>query len=290
MTVKLESELLRTFLAVADSGNFTHAGEIVGRTQSAISLQIKRLEDGIGSALFDRGSRGVELTAQGHRLLINARRVVALLDETADLMRAPDLRGTVRIGIPIEYGNSILPKILGRFDMMHPDVEVTVQYGSSAVNVDALEKGELDLAVVFEPAQETQHERLMVDPTVWVTSALHDTHRRRPVPVAMYPSHRWCRDLAIASLERRSTEFRIAYLSDSSNGLAASVASGLAIAPLSRSSIPSDCRELSQEDGYDIIDVSNVVLRGSGRATDSVAKGMVNAIREGFKAFALSLD
>ncbi|MDO9414761.1 LysR substrate-binding domain-containing protein [Pararhizobium sp.] len=284
MAVQLESDLLRTFVAVVDTGNFTKAAEQVGRTQSAVSMQMKKLEEVVGEILFERGSRGVVLTRHGGQLLGNARRVVALLDETAASMRMPQLSGTVRIGLPEEYLHSVLPRALGAFDKMHPDVEITVKYGRSAVNIAALERGELDIAVAYEQGNDTRSEVLMTDPTVWVTSDLHSVHELSPLPVAMYAVPGWCVDLSLQTLEQRREPYRIAYWSDTSIGLLAAVTSGLAIAPLSRSSIPAGCRELTTLEGYRIIDFSNVILRQNSRRHDKAVEGMASAIREAFQS------
>jgi DNA-binding transcriptional LysR family regulator len=161
MSLPLDSDLLRTFLAVADTGNLTRAADAVRRTQSAVSMQIKKLEDLLGFTLFERHSRGVVLTAQGRRLVDSARRIVALLDDTAAALREPALDGSVRIGISEEYINSTLPKALGAFAATHPNVEVTVQQGHSMSNLTSLEAGEIDIAVVFEPGGRTRNEVLM---------------------------------------------------------------------------------------------------------------------------------
>jgi DNA-binding transcriptional LysR family regulator len=282
MAPNLDSDLLRTFVAVAESGNFTRAGEVVSRTQSAVSMQIKRLEDMVGDELFRRGSRGVWLTAKGNDLLANARRIVSLLDETAASMRAAPLGGPVRIGIPEEYGQAILSRALGAFSKRHPQVEITVRYAHSASQMAALDAGELDLAVVFEWQGLSGGEVLMHDPTVWVTSNLHPMHEERPVPVALYNRAGWCRDFALKSLEERGLRHRIAYTSDTSGGLKLAVASGLAIAPISRSNIPPGCRELTAADGFGDIDSSNVVLHRNPVGSSEAIDGMAEAIREAF--------
>lgn len=281
----LESDLLRTFLAVADVGNFTRAAEIVGRTQSAVSMQIRKLEEILGEPLFARGARGVEITRQGARLLDNARRVIALLDETAASIRGPALDGAVRIGIPEEYVSSELPRALGAFAVIHPGVEVTVREGSSMSTLAALEEGTLDIAVVFESEKHTRNEVLRVDPTVWITSARHETHLRRPLPVATYTYAKggWCDDLAAANLRKAGIESRVAYVSRTGRGLMAAVTSGLAVSPMSRSNIPEGCRELTAADGYDVIDLSNVVLRKRSRQPDATVDNMADAIREAFR-------
>lgn len=286
MTAPLDSDLLRTFLAVADTGNVTRAADMVRRTQSAVSMQIRRLEDLIGSALFERHSRGVILTVEGRRLVDNARRIVTLLDDTAAAMRSPALDGSVRIGISEEYVNSTLPKALGSFAAIHPGVEVTVRQETSMANSAALAAGELDIAVVFEPGGRTRSEVLMVNPTVWATSEQHGTHLRQPLPIATYTYAEggWCDDLALRSLTTRNIENRVAYVSRTSGGLIAAVVSGLAIAPLSRSTIPPGCRELTEADGFGIIDMSNVVLRTRRGNRSPTVEAMADAIRRAFRA------
>lgn len=282
MRPPLDSDLLRTFVAVTETGNFTKAAQKAGRTQSAVSMQIKKLETVVGGALFERGSRGVGLTKRGADLIDNARRIVSLLDETAAAMNAPPLDGPVRIGIPEEYGHSILSRALSAFSRRHAQVEVTVRYAHSVSQVQALAADELDLAVVFEWQDFDGGEVLMQDPTVWVTSTLHAVHEERPVPIALYSSDGWCRDFAMRSLEQRGLPHRIAYMSDTTGGLKLAVTSGLAIAPISRSNIPAGCRELTAADGFGDIDSSNVVLRRNPLAHGEAIDGMAEAIREAF--------
>ncbi|MES0030790.1 LysR substrate-binding domain-containing protein [Mesorhizobium sp. M0040] len=282
MRPNLDSDLLRTFVAVADTGNFTKAAERAGRTQSAVSMQMKRLEGMIGDSLFERGSRGVALTQRGGELIANARRIVSLLDETAASMVAAPLGGPVRIGIPEEYGHAILSRALGAFAKRHPQVDITVRYAHSGAQIAALAAGELDLAVVFEWQDLSGGEVLMHDPTVWVTSELHHMHEERPVPIALYNRAGWCKDFAIKSLEQRDLAYRVAYTSDTNGGLRLAVTSGLAIAPISRSNIPAGCRELTAADGFGDIDSSNVVLRRNPNASGEAIDGMEEAIREAF--------
>lgn len=279
----LDSDLLRTFVAVADTGNFTQAADIVGRTQSAVSMQMKRLEESVGASLFERGSRGVALTRQGSELLGNARRIVSLLDETSASLKAPPLDGPVRIGLPEEYGSSVLARALGAFAKRHPGVEVTVRYGRSNDNLDSLAHDQLDLAVVFDARPTPEGEVMMTDPTVWVTCDRHSVHERSPLPVALYTQPSWCMDLAIQSLLRRRIAYRVAYNSDTSSGLKIAVSSGLAVAPISRTNIPEDCRELTVADGFGEIDSSRVVMHRRAQASGAAIDSMEGAIREAFR-------
>lgn len=288
MTIQLESDLLRSFVAVADLENFTRAADALGRTQSAVSMQMKRLEELVGDPLFERGPRGVTLTRKGSELLVNARRIVDLLDETAASLAAPALDGRVRIGIPEEYGASVVSRALRAFSKVHSNVEIMVRYACSDVQKEALERGDLDIAVVFEWERSPQGEVLMVDPTVWATSEVYRMHEQSPVPVALYLSAGWCTNFAIRSLESRGHAYRVVYRSDTCGGLNLAVSSGLAIAPLSRSSIPVGCRELTAADGFGDIDSSNVVMYLRRNATGEAVAAMADAIREAFRTRATS--
>ncbi len=282
MTSPLESDLMRSFLAVADTGAVTAAAGRVGRTQSAVSLQIRRLEDSIGQPLFTRLPRGVALTARGEQLVPYARRVVALLDEAAIALREKPLTGPVRVGIPDEYSGTVLPRALAAFDERHEGVEVSIRCDHSQGQMDALARDELDLAVIYDWSYVAEGEILCIDPTVWVTSIPHQQHLRQPVPVAYYFRSDWCRDFAEDSLNRQGIAWRPAWGCDLAGGMRVSVTSGIAIAPLSRSTIPPGCRELTAEDGFPIIDSARVVLRRNPRGGSPAVEGMAAMLRDAF--------
>lgn len=289
MSVPLDSDLMRSFLAVADTGSVTAAAGRLMRTQSAVSLQIKRLEDSLGQPLFDRRARGVALTPRGEQLVPYARRVVALLDEAAVALREKPLVGPVRVGIPDEYSGTVLPRALAAFDERHEGVQVTVRVDHSENQQRALEADELDLAVIYDWSYVEEGEILCVDPTVWVTSTLHAQHLRRPVPVCSYLRSDWCRDFAEESLNRQGIDWREAWTCDVASGFRIAVVNGMGIAPLSRSTIPAGCRELTSEDGYPIVDSARVVLRRNPRGTSPAVEGMAALLREAFAPLSGSL-
>lgn len=282
MDPNLDSDLLRTFVAIAETGSFTSAADTVSRTQSAVSMQMKRLEDVVGETLFLREARGVRLTPPGDKLLTESRRIITLLDQTQAALRGEQLNGIVKVGIPDEYGLAILPSVLGKFATSHPDVDVTVRCGNSDDLNAGLYSGELDVAVLFEETVRPDSEVLTNDPTVWATSSIYCMHELDPVPVAVYERGCWCRDWALKSLEQQGINFRIAFTSDNFEGLQSAVTAGLAIAPLSRSNIPDDCRELTKDEGYYNFLTSNVVLRYRVGLISDVADSMAAAIREAF--------
>ena len=222
------------------------------------------------------------MTKHGTQLLTRARKIISLLDETAASFREPHLKGVIRIGTPEEYSTSLIPRVLRGFNGMHPDVEVIVNFGRSAANLDAVSSGGLDLAVIYESGRDTAREILRPDPTVWVTSSVHEQHLREPLPVAMFTTETWCKELALLSLDNIKANYRISYLSDTSNGLFAGVRAGLGIAPLARGSIPDDFRELTIAEGFPVIDYSNVVLCQSTKPPSEAALSMAEAIRQAF--------
>lgn len=285
--IPLESDLMRAFLAVADTGSVTAAAERVGRTQSAVSMQIKRLEDSLGQALFARLPRGVALTARGAQLMPYARRVSQLLDEAATALREKPLIGPVRIGIPDEYAESVLPRALAAFNQRHPAVEVTVRCDFTAPQQAALDEDQLDLAILYDSSHTAADEVLGIDPTVWVTSVGHAQHRESPVPVGMYIHSDWGKDFALRSLIQQSIGYRIAFECDTSASLRVAARTGLAIAPLSRSTIPEGCRELTAEDGFPIVDRARVVLRRNPRGTSEAIEGLAAMVRDAFAPLVL---
>ncbi|MCV0428547.1 MAG: LysR family transcriptional regulator [Roseibium sp.] len=288
MKPNLESDLLRTLVAIAETRNFTRASEFVGRTQSAVSIQMKKLEDIVGERLFERGPRGVSLTQSGEQLVKDARRILSLLDQAAASLQADPLDGFVRIGIPEEYGGTILPRVLFRFSKMHPQVEVTVRCAPSSELHVELERGELDLIVVHEEAAKIGGEILLNDPVVWVTSDTHLQHECVPMPVAACDRGCWWREWALASLDQHQKDYRVAYVSGSSFGLQAAVSSGIAVAVLAQSQIPPDCRELTLEEGFPPLQGTNIVLRKRTQAKCKTTEGMAQAIREAFQLFPVS--
>lgn len=290
MLEPIESDLLRTFLVITETSNFSAAAQRIGRTQSAVSAQIKRLEEIVGKALFDRSARGVALTRAGNQLLPYAQRVIDLLTEAAATIRTKPLDGPVRIGIPEEYSQTILPAALAAFAIRHPAVEVTVTCDYTAHNLAALERDELDLAVVFDWSDQTTGEVLCIDPTVWVTSLVHRLHEAVPLPIAIYRDSTWCRDFALRSLEQQGRRYRIAFVADTSSGLKNAVSAGLAVTTLSRSNIPHGCRELTGDDGFPPVDSSRVVLRRNPYHSSEAIRELAEMVREAFQPMSALLQ
>ncbi|MDQ2805139.1 MAG: LysR family transcriptional regulator, partial [Pseudomonadota bacterium] len=151
VTQVIDADLLRVFVLIADGRSFTQAATMVGRTQSAVSMQVKRLEEALGQPVLRRGKgEAVELTPHGEYLLGRARQILALNDEVMATFRAPQIAGTVRVGTPDDYALGYLPPVLKRFAETHPAVQVYVTCAPSEELLPRLRSGELDLTLVSE--------------------------------------------------------------------------------------------------------------------------------------------
>lgn len=290
MQPTLDSDLLRTLVVISEAKNFTRASEIVGRTQSAVSVQMKKLEEIIGERLFERGPRGVTLTRPGEQLVSDSKRIISLLDQAAVSVHSNPLDGSVRIGVPDEFGGTILPRVLSRFSKMHPKAEVTVHCASSSELRAEFDKGDLDLVVVHEDAAMIGGEVLLNDPVVWVTSDAHFQHECDPMPIAVCERDCWWRQWALDILDQRQKSYRVAYESSSTFGLQAAVSAGIAVAILAQSQIPADCRPLTAKEGYPPLQGSSIVLRQQTKNKCSTKAGMAQAVREAFQFPELGVD
>src|SRR5579863_4057778 len=190
----LDTDQLRSFLAIVDEGSFTRAAERVHKTQSAVSMHIRRLEEQLGCALFVKQGRGTRLTAEGEQLIEYARRI---LHEEAGALAAlsrKGLRGTVRFGVPDDYAEAYLSPILQRFNHRHPLVEIAVACENSIELSSQVRAGAVDLALVTDFEGLEGFELIREEPLVWLASNRFKPTPGEPVPLAQgSPSCIWRR-------------------------------------------------------------------------------------------------
>ena len=283
MAVHLDLDLLRTFVAIVDAGGFTSAAPQVHRTQSAVSMQVRRLEVALDRTLFQREGRGVRLTPDGEALLGYARRLLKLHDEALAVLSRPDLTGLVRLGTPDDYVGRFLPDILVRFARAFPRVQVEVHCEPSVNLRRLLADDRLDLALITSTPGAETGEVLRREPTVWATAERHLAHEDDPLPLALFQSGCPFRDWALAGLQERGRPYRIAYTSASLTGILAAVTAGLAVTVLSRSILPAEVRPLRAEEGFPPLPPASITLH-RGHAVSAVAEGLAGYLREGFAA------
>lgn len=276
----LNSDLLRTFLAVSKTGSISGAAERISRSQSATSLQIGKLEEILGQPLFQRHGRGVVLTRAGERLVPVATDVTRMLDTALREMTADELSGSLRLGIPDDQSKATLSKIIGSFAQSHPLVELAVTCEQSTGFADMLHSGALDLAI-FEVAEKREgQEVLRRERTFWMTSRHHDLMSHDPIPVALFDRDCWWRAEALASLRKNGRAYRVVFSSQSVAGVAAAIESGVAIGLLGETTKSVNMRKLGPEDGFDAMPVSTLVMARGRGADEGTVSAMERAIRE----------
>jgi DNA-binding transcriptional LysR family regulator len=262
---KLDLDVLEMVVAVAESGSFVRAAESVHRSPSAVSMQIKTLEDAMGKPLFVRDTRNVTTTAEGKTLADYGRRMLSMREEAWAAVVRPEIKGRVTIGVPDDYISSLLPQVLARFAAAHPRVELRVIGLPSSALVPMLKDNTIDLACLTQVRGITG-ELIRREPIVWTGSSKRKVWEERPLPVAVFAHGSTARDHAIRALQRENIKFRMSYESPSFLGLISMVDAGLAVAPLARCSIPDHLVQLSENDGLPALSDLDVVLARSARS------------------------
>lgn len=282
----LEIDLLRTLLAVHQTGSFSRAAQAVFRTPSAVSMQMKRLEEIVGRPIFAKDGRGVAFTPAGDDLLGYARRMMQLNDEALARFRCADTRGVVRLGTPDDYATKFLPAILARFAASHPHVQVDVVCQPSRLLVRHLDEGEVDLALVSVglgcgiPGSGTivHRERL-----VWAGARWGEAHLKRPLPLAVSGTTCTWRSLALERLDRAGVPYRVAYSSQHYVGQVAAVLADLAVAPLPRSVISGELVPIDEK-LLPAIGHYEIQLMAAARASGPAMEALSGHIVQSFQA------
>jgi DNA-binding transcriptional LysR family regulator len=271
MLPNLDVDLLKTFAVLAETGNFTRTAEEVGRTQSAVSMQVKRLEDLVGKPLLTREGRSNTLTADGQMLLDYARRMIQLNDEAMTVFTSPEVSGHVRIGTPDDYADRILPDVLARFARTNCKVQVDVDCQPSRSLIEKVKTGDLDLALVTCETDIANVQVVRTERLLWVTSAKHSVHRADVLPVAFSQYGCAWRQMAIEALEGMGREYRVAYASANSSAISAAVQAGLAVAAIPEICMRPGMRILGEADGFPPLGLFDIGLIRSSKANEAVS-------------------
>ncbi len=244
----LDLDLLRSFVAVAETGSFTRAAGRLGLVQSAVSMQVKRLEETAGQRLFDRSKRRVALSPDGEVLLGYARRMLALnLAALSDLGQAT-IEGGLRLGTA-DTAAHFLPKILARFARSYPRVQLEVHCDRSWHLLDALDAGEIDLALVTQQGARGGGRILRREPLVWATARGQIVPETEPLPLAVFAPGCAYRAAAMEALDAAGRAWRMAYSSTSLTGVQAAVLTGLAVGLLPQSTLLKGMIVLGEAEG-----------------------------------------
>lgn len=279
----LQTDWLRCFVAAVDAGSLSGAALEVHRSQSAVSMQIQKLEAAAGCRLLQRGPRQLQLTSEGRVLLGYARRMLDLQAEAQAQLRGEAVSGLVRLGVPDDYAHKYLTPVLKRFAPRHGGVEIQLDCEQSTSLIPRVARGELDLALVSR-----DHGRrgtlLFHEPMVWVGSPQFEVWRRDPLPIAVYEEASLGRRSAIHSLALQGRPYKVVYNSSSLAGQIAAVESGLAVAALTQCSAPAHLQLLGPEHGLGPLEPMQVAVYRSrasqtSQAVDSLQRMLVQTLR-----------
>ena len=243
MAAPLDLRLLTTFVRAAHSGTLSATAVQVGRTQSAVTMQIQRLEDALGGqSLFHRSGSGVQLTGRGERFLAYAERILKIHDEAVSALSGKGLQGSIVFGSPEDYLIAYFPTLLKTFGTLYPDVEIKVVAATSVELHTLLRSRQVDLALVSIPAPHRSKEIVRTETLAWVgskpTLELHDFGDTIPLalPASNSVDHRAARD----AMDKAGWRYKIAYASNSIAGLIAVARSGLAISVMTEEAVTPD--------------------------------------------------
>lgn len=240
--IHLDLDVLRSFVAGVELGSFAQAAEKVSRSTSAVSAQLKKLEEQAGQPLLHKAGRGLALTPAGEVMLGYARRLLELNDEALQAVQGSGLRGGwLRFGMQEDFGESLLPTILGQFARAHPQFCLDVKVARNQQLLDGLSKGELDLVLAWDNGQPWPHRQEMGTlPLCWIDSKASPAEwpSSRPVPLVVFEAPCLMRTTACASLEQAGQAWRQAFCSSSLNSIWAAVAAGLGITVRTPAGLP----------------------------------------------------
>ncbi len=283
MSNNLDIELMQTLLAIADTGSFSAAAQAVHRTQSAVSMQMKRLEEIVGQPLFEKQGRKAVLTMQGQNLLLYARRMLALQEEAIATFRSPEIKGEVRLGVCDDYVLSHMPPILASYAQQYPQVHISLDCQTSMRLISAVSRSDLDLALVNVVKPDLEYEKLTREHLVWVTSSRHLIHEADPLPLAVEGNCLWgiWAQQAMDLTERR---YRLAYTTFNISGVTAIVEAGLAVSVMSRNSVPPGLRILGVADGFPELPTASIGLVLRSSKLSPAVQYLADAIRHSMTA------
>lgn len=282
---QIDSALLKTFAVVAETEHITRAAERLNCVQSAVSMQVKRLEDALQVRLFERRGRGIKLTEEGRILLRFAHRMNRMTDEVLVEMGRQTPPGRVRIGAT-DITMSYMPRVLERLHAHYPMVDVELHCQRSWEALDALDAGDIDLAFVTQYGKRRGARRISRTPLVWACAAHSDVYLREPLPLAIFGPGCVYRKAALAALDKRGMAYRLAYESPSRSGLECAVHAGLAVTVVAKDLVTADLRVLhATSDGFPPLPVLNTYAFTQPSKPNATVKAVVNLIAEAVRTW-----
>ncbi|SMG57860.1 LysR substrate-binding domain-containing protein [Paraburkholderia susongensis] len=245
----LDIDLLRTFVAIAQRETFASAAEQVGRTQSAITQQMQRLEQEVGCVLFEKRGRQKTMTTDGSRLLAYAHKILALNDQAVQLAHSRGVGEKVRIGSPHDVADSILPNMLRRLSKLSTGLQMEINVGRSPFLMDALRDGKLDLVISTRYNEAFPGVKLRTSPMVWICAEDFTFNPGEPVPLVMADELSLFRKLSIAELDAHGIPWCTSFISRTLTGIKAAISAGLGVTARTTELLDANMRVLTEGDG-----------------------------------------
>lgn len=276
--IPLDTDLLRSFVMIANHGNLTVAARHLGRTQSAVSVQLRRLEDQLGSPLFDRQARGMTLNEAGQKLLPRATAILAQLREVGAMFADP-LSGSIRIGFPDDYDDRFLEHVLTAFSQTHPAVNVVATSGCTATFPEAVKRGDLDIAV-YSSVGNSEGTYLCDEPVVWAKKTGAQIDPDQPLPLAILDRHCWWRDLPTKALETEGRDYTITFRSSSFLSLQSAIRAGFAVSILPAATLAKNPGVFARIDWLPSLPTATRTIITSTDAQTTLVSAMTEAIQD----------
>ncbi|MDP2781161.1 LysR family transcriptional regulator [Devosia sp.] len=280
MAAPLDLDQLQSFCAIADCGSFTEAARRVNKTQSAVSMQIKRLEDRLGQSLLARKGRGVTLTLHGEALYARARRMLRSNAEILDYFSNDILAGSIRFGVPDDYAVRLLPVILSSFQRTHPKIAVDVSCMASEHLLEGMRAGRYDLIVFTQGTEQNYGELFRTEKMHWVASHGGRALESDPIAIACGPQYCIWRKDAQDALDRSGRDYRIAYTSSNATAISSAVLSDLAVGFLPESALQPGMRVVTDQPGLPHLADAQIALMRASHAYGGIFDALANHIVE----------
>ena len=267
----LPMDLLRAFVSVVQLNSFTKAGELLGRSQPAVSLQIQRLEELLGESLLLRNGQNLELSEAGENLYGHATQILALNDLAFSQLSKSAVTGKIRLGIPSEFATILLPKIVSRFAKAYPNVtlEVNCELSKNLLSKVGKASHDLILALCDDPVS-SNDELVNTDELVWVTSADHSAQKASPVPLIVAAQGCIYRQRAIALLDKAKQPWQIVYTIPDLTGIQYAIQEGLGVTVLAKSTVPSNLKIMRPSEQFPELGTVGISLINANRKNQAV--------------------
>jgi DNA-binding transcriptional LysR family regulator len=279
----LSIDLLRSFVAVVDHNGFSQAGVVLGLSQPAVSLKLKRLEELVEAQLLDRSRRELRVTRSGQDLLRYARRMISLNDEALSALVGPALNGHIRLGIPNEFAVSYLPQVLGRFSREHPNLTLEVTCDLSKNLLAQLHRKELDLTVGVHKEPVTNTINTWKEDLRWVVASNCTYNNKGPLPLVVAPEGCVYRHRALSALGDQKIQSRVVYTGTSYNGIRAAVEAGLGVTVLAQSTIPENFIFAETDLGLPLLEPAYVAIHFEPDNSGDEIIHLIEYFRNAFK-------